>query len=250
MVRPRKVAKNFVPPSWISESDSEDDVSSYQLLKRHKVLVPQDNLESPNGQVEQSVEQSVPTAVKTTGEYDVISRPRTIDSDQSDPDTDSDSDASYLQSDPPSSECQSSVYSDEEDSIQNHSDIGDISDHDSSNYDSMLDELSKEWMLIELHHQVSKKASDLYWNVALKYLLPLMVRKKEENVTRKIPQFTQIRRKLRQKHVPRIEMELGYRNLTSGEDIHIVSDTIPRSRYPKSQYKQLTAACCVRLIYR
>ena len=44
MVRPRKLAKNFTPPAWVSENESEDDLGSYYALKRPKYTVPRDRL--------------------------------------------------------------------------------------------------------------------------------------------------------------------------------------------------------------
>ena len=40
MVRPRMVAKNFVPVPWISESESDEDLASYEALKQSQGTVP------------------------------------------------------------------------------------------------------------------------------------------------------------------------------------------------------------------
>ena len=74
-----------------------------------------------------------------------------------------------------------------------------------------------------------------------------MKKKAEEYVTRKTPQFTHIRRKLRRLHVPPIEMELGYADLSTNEEVHLVADTIPSRQFPKSDFQQLYEVASIKV---
>ena len=93
----------------------------------------------------------------------------------------------------------------------NSDDPDDPDDETGGSYNEILDKFSQRWMRVDLQHAVSKAASDSYWRVALSYFHSLLEAKKGQKVKKNVPQFTHIRRKLVQQHVPPICMELGYK---------------------------------------
>ena len=107
-------------------------------------------------------------------------------------------------------------------------------------YNELLESFSREWLLIEIQHQVSKVASNEFWKSANKHLYKLLAAKEAQNVTRKVPQFVQLRRKFNNVHVPEIKMEFGYRNKETGE-ITVVKNrlTTPINEFPPSTYKMV-----------
>lgn len=105
-------------------------------------------------------------------------------------------------------------------------------------YFQLLEELSKDWLMVELSHDTSKVATNLFWKVACKKMHELFEAKKRQNVLRKTPQFEQLRKKLDEK-IPEIKMEMGYINnetkeLTVLEDLH----ETPVKMFPPSQYRK------------
>ena len=107
-------------------------------------------------------------------------------------------------------------------------------------YDSILHFLSKEWLTTEVHHRVSKTASDAFWALAKKWFHKLFTVKKIQKVTRKTPDFVHIRRRLYLDYVPPIKMDLGYRNKEIGE-ISVLENTLvtPKSQFPRHQFDKI-----------
>lgn len=104
----------------------------------------------------------------------------------------------------------------------------------------MLDKISKEWQLIELSHKVSKTATNMFWKVATDQLQSLQKFRETNKICRKIPQFRQVRKRLYRKHVPRISLEIGYLERSTGKIIKVEDTTqTPASKYPPNQYKKL-----------
>ena len=103
-------------------------------------------------------------------------------------------------------------------------------------------------MLTELQHNVSLAASDAFWKLALKSFSPLLKAKDEANVKKETPQFTHLRRQLRDKYLPPIEMQIGYKHRETGEEIHLKTDAIPASRFPKSSYQPMYEIASIKVM--
>ena len=203
MVRPKKLGKNFVPQPWISESESEDDLESFNLLNH---------------------------AAKLTRKRKVTRAPCPVTVPPPEPDPEPPDDAD------PGSDLNDISSEEEEDQEENYS------------YLDFLDTLSKQWMTVELNHTVSKAASDAYWKIALSSFHKLWEKRKGENIIQKNPQFTHLRRVLRTQYIPDIEMKVGFRNKETNEEIHINSNVIPVSKYPRSEYTQLYEIATIKVI--
>ena len=150
MVRPRKLAKNFTPPALVSENESEDDLGSYYALKRPKYTVPRDRL------LPQSMHH-------TSSTFGVPPYPHQWDSDSSSTSNQSSDNESENQDRPgrePAPEITSNGSSSDNDDL---TDIySDSATDDDESFSAFLTDLSETWMSIELDHQVSQAASDLY----------------------------------------------------------------------------------------
>ena len=107
-------------------------------------------------------------------------------------------------------------------------------------YNTILEHVSKEWVKNELDHNVSKVASQEMWKLAKTWFHRLFLAKETQNVTRKTPSITHLRRKMYDKYVPPIKMQFGYENKETGE-VTVVDDTevTPRARFPPNQYRKL-----------
>ena len=109
-----------------------------------------------------------------------------------------------------------------------------------SDYNSIYSRLTKDWMLLEVKHRVSKTGSNEFWSLASKSFPKLIEAKEIEGTTGKIPQFRTIREQLHKENVPSIMLEVGYEVKATG-DVLIMSDldSIPVKKFPPSKYKKL-----------
>lgn len=117
-------------------------------------------------------------------------------------------------------------------------------------YKDILARLSEDWLVAEVDHRVSHSATNAFWQLAISYFPRLCEKKKEQNVKRKIPMFSQIRQTLKKKNVPPISMEVAYQEKKTGK-ISIVKDTniTPVSMYPPSKYCKVYEQATVKVRY-
>ena len=106
---------------------------------------------------------------------------------------------------------------------------------DTETYEAMVGKLSRDWLLAEVGHNVSKSASDALWKVACNLVPKVYDAKKAEEVEKNVPQFTHIRRSI-YNNLPPIHMKTGYKNKETGEVIVVESNVTPNSQYPRSNF--------------
>ena len=103
-------------------------------------------------------------------------------------------------------------------------------------FPDLVEDLAKEWLLLEMSHNVSKKASDLFWELSKRMLARLM----ESGCPTKMPSFTHIRRQLVNKYCPDIKIDMGFKKKDTGE---IVAESdmrkVPITQYRKPAYDPL-----------
>ena len=75
-----------------------------------------------------------------------------------------------------------------------------------------MHELAKAWLSVELSHNISKTASDQLWKLALASFKPLLDAKIEDKITKKTPQFPQLRKYLYKQYASPISVRTGYKN--------------------------------------
>ena len=99
-------------------------------------------------------------------------------------------------------------------------------------YYDMLDALVKKWMTIHLTHNVSLTATYEFWRVALNFFPKLKERKEKDEITRKTPQFSHLRRQLYKDMCPKVELDLIYLNTAAHETFNVNSNnTTPVSKF-------------------
>ena len=98
-----------------------------------------------------------------------------------------------------------------------------------------LEQFAKEWMIIEMSHNVSKSASDEFWKAAHKYITANYSKTKCKNQS-----FTHLRRNLMQKYCPEISLDLSYKHKQTGE-IYIEKDVreISHEKFRKPEFEPL-----------
>ena len=107
---------------------------------------------------------------------------------------------------------------------------------DMEDYDSIYEKIKSKWLNTEIHHCVSKSASEAFWNIGLQ-LFPKL--HSAEGRRKKTPQFQSIRNNMYNNLIPPVELEIGYRNKASGE-ITVIKDSItPLKRFPPDKYEKL-----------
>ena len=107
-------------------------------------------------------------------------------------------------------------------------------------FSKMLKSVAKDWLLLEISHNVSKTASDAFWEVAKKLLHGLVEEQLKSKKKKKIPTFTHIRRLLVVQHCPDIKLNLGYKRKDNGEMV-ILDDLrkIPVTQYNRGGYEPM-----------
>ena len=79
------------------------------------------------------------------------------------------------------------------------------------------------WLSVHLTHNVSLSATYEFWKLGLAAFPLLMQFKEEENISRKTPQFVQLRRKLYQEMCPKVHLDFEYMKQSSKETVLITS---------------------------
>lgn len=108
---------------------------------------------------------------------------------------------------------------------------------DMEDYDSILTDFKSQWLLAEIEHSVSKTATDLFWRLASFYFPKLESAVAERK--KKPAQFKTIRRQMYEDLLPRIELQIGYKNKASGETFIVNGTVTPLKNYPNSEWDKL-----------
>ena len=101
-------------------------------------------------------------------------------------------------------------------------------------FPDILEDLAKEWLIVEMTHDVSKTASDQYWELAKS-----MFNKLPPKNSGKIPTYTHIRRKLVGKNCPEIKLEVTYKQKETGETVTAEVTSLPVTQYRKPAFEPL-----------
>ena len=259
--RPRKRRSLFTVKNFIEyTSDSDSDINNVQHNVMHEVgtsrsisgqnaertdqenaapLYEQENGESISSDLEGQMDNGGPLYEQENGEsiYSDKEDGESINSEHDYPDQ-------HLQQEHGNEhgqEQQQQQLDQQEQQQQNDvSDSGSDTDDDSHNgeddYDSIMEKLKSEWLLAEIEHSTSKTASETLWNLSMKYFTQLPTARGR---AKKTNQFKTIRKKMHEELLPPVELEIGYRNISTGE-IEIVRDTVtPVKRYSSRNYEKI-----------
>ena len=102
-------------------------------------------------------------------------------------------------------------------------------------YETVLSELKSKWLLAEIDHSVSKCASEAFWKIGLQFFHRLHL----ASGRKKTCLFNSIRRQMYKDKVPDINIEIGYKDKTSGEVVVVNETVTPIKRFPQSKYEKL-----------
>lgn len=106
-------------------------------------------------------------------------------------------------------------------------------------YHEILLKLSKDWLLMEHKHRISKSGSNSLWDLAIKYLPKLQRAKIDGMVFRPIPKLKTQREKMLNDELPKIPLQIGYLNKQTGEETVVTADKTPKKLYNPREYQKL-----------
>ena len=137
------------------------------------------------------------------------------------------------------------IYSETEsdNNIEIHGSISDLANADNAveidDFNTLLADLSRQWLNTELNHHVSKECSDRFWSLGMQFFHRLFVAKQKQKIKRKVPQFSHIRRKMYDKSTPNVDLTIGYQNKETEEIVVEHAEKTPVNKYPPSQFKKV-----------
>lgn len=113
----------------------------------------------------------------------------------------------------------------------------------------ILQSFSRDWLLSEVHHRVSKEASNSFFELGKKWIPLLADAKKKEKSETKTPQFVHLRRQLYDKNIPPIHIEVSYKNKETGE-ITLLKDlqSVPSSAFPRNIFQKMYEIAYMKVI--
>ena len=117
-------------------------------------------------------------------------------------------------------------------------------------YFDILDELSRRWLSIQLTHDVSLKAADEFWRLAVEWMPALYSAKDRCHIRKKVPQFQNQRKKLQADLCPRVGLNFAFQNTVTNE-VHMVNnvDKTPLKMYERNPlYTKLYEVAYVKVI--
>ena len=269
--RKRKLPADFAPLTWATSEEEEEQQpgETHERLEDHRAPGASDNLEedepflSDHGsqfadelpeQEEDGVGPYDPLAqdvdLGEVGDYEPHN-PLVPDVDADLPDVDEVQGDANVQGQEADDE---DVAQEEDHDVPNdeHPDDGDGDEPqpegDPIHYNDILEALSRDWILLELKHVVSKSAANEFWDAAARYFPILQQCRENENITKKIPKFRSIRNNLYNDNVPGIKLEVAY-EVRETRDIIVMEDlnSTPLSRFPPSKYIKLYEVSTVKV---
>lgn len=113
-------------------------------------------------------------------------------------------------------------------------------------YNTVFEKLKSKWLLTEIHHSVSKTASEAFWRTGLHFFPKL---ESTRGRKKKTSQFKTIRKKIHNNLLPEIKLEIAYKHRSTGE-ITVINDSVtPSKRFPLSNYEKLYEIGSIKVRY-
>ena len=119
---------------------------------------------------------------------------------------------------------------------------------DDNEYVSILNQLCNDWFVEEIDHNISKAAGDALWKIASKWFHPLYEAKKKLSISKNVPQFVHLRRRIYAKKTPPIELKTVYEEKETGEVIVVNSESTPTSQFPRSTHTKIYEIAKIKVI--
>ena len=105
----------------------------------------------------------------------------------------------------------------------------------------MLQNLSKKWLVTQLTHEVSAAATNSFWQLSTELFQQLFEAKARDDVSKNIPGFIHLRRKLYKDSSlsPKIYMKFVFLNKTTNAIETVHCERSPSRQYSKANYIKL-----------
>lgn len=113
------------------------------------------------------------------------------------------------------------------------------SDEDEEIYGEVLDSLYKQWLLVQLTHNVSAAATNSFWRIAFEFIPTLCRIREQRNIKKKVPGYIHIRRNLYDDICQKVHMKFAFLNKSNNSIEVVECDKAPDKRYPRSRYIKL-----------
>ena len=116
-------------------------------------------------------------------------------------------------------------------------------------YFDLLENVSKQWLTVQLCHDVSQAAADDFWAIAIEWMNRLHAVKETLGVKRKIPLFPNQRKKLYAAYCPRVAMNFAFKNKQTEQIVHVRNVERAPTTYEKDpNYAKLYESAFVKVI--
>lgn len=106
-------------------------------------------------------------------------------------------------------------------------------------YETMLDSLVKQWVLLEIKHRTSKSGSEEFWDLAKSFFPKLQSARIAEMVYKPIPKLRSQRKKIYRDEVPDVHLELGFVNKDTNELNVINVDHTPTNQFDRKTFEKV-----------
>ena len=80
----------------------------------------------------------------------------------------------------------------------------------------MIEHLGHLWVVATVSHNISVQGASHLWKIAFQWIGKIFEQKSCENNSKKVPQFPHLRRKIIESKSPKIVIQLGFKNLETG----------------------------------
>ena len=107
-------------------------------------------------------------------------------------------------------------------------------------YNDIFRAFSNAWLETQLTHHVSLTAANKFWSLSQNYMPKLLDLRKTEHITRKVPQFPQIRNTIKKQMCPEIKISFAFLDKEDGSIIHVSDVNTPLKQFQRNpRYEKL-----------
>lgn len=148
---------------------------------------------------------------------------------------------------PPSTEDDFEI--NDNDEIDEDADADDLDDIPlPDTYEQLIKQLGKLWTESTVKHNISIEGASYLWRLAFKWIGPILMKKEQEQISRKNPQLKHLRRKILKNDVPPVNIRMAFLNLETKEIETTSSPIGPHKAYSDvTKYEKLYEITSVKI---
>ena len=107
-----------------------------------------------------------------------------------------------------------------------------------------------DWLHTQVTHHVSLAATKAFWKLSFQHVAKLYELKADQGISRKIPQFPQVRKNIYKDYCPDVKMTFAFMNKNDGSIVYVNEDHTPLQQYQRDpQYQKLFEEAHVEVNY-